>query len=149
MSLSPLPCHLDLTLLFTLALHCSGEVDLLLTYQWPASITQGLEAYGPSAAPPEGLRASYGCKEVGDLASIARPRYHFAAGEDASFARLPYFNRDLGVGIRVTRFVALGPMSGETPPPPYMQCLHLASLQRRCCSHATFSPQGRQNRSMP
>lgn len=39
-------------------------------------------------------------------------RYHIASGEEVAFARLPYANRDLGVGIRVTRFVALGPISG-------------------------------------
>lgn len=91
-----------------------GEVDLLLTCEWPAGITQGLEAFGPTAAPPsEGLRVNYGSKEVAHLATLARPRYHLAAGEEALFARLPYYHRDLGVGPRVTRFVALGPMSGE------------------------------------
>ena len=30
-----------------------------------------------------------------------------------AFSRLPYANRDLGVGIRVTRFVALAPIAGE------------------------------------
>ena len=78
--------------------------------------SSGLEAAGAAAAPPEGVGVATGSAAAAEVAMQARPRYHVAAGQDVAFARLPYANRDLGVGVRVTRFVALGPIAGECCP---------------------------------
>ncbi|GAX77812.1 hypothetical protein CEUSTIGMA_g5255.t1 [Chlamydomonas eustigma] len=91
----------------------AGEVDILLTCEWPRGIAGGLEATGSAAAPPEGVSVGTGSPVVAEVAIHARPRYHIAAGQDVAFTRLPYTNRDLGVGIRATRFVGLAPIAGK------------------------------------
>ncbi|KAG1653851.1 hypothetical protein FOA52_009081 [Chlamydomonas sp. UWO 241] len=89
-----------------------GEVDILLTCEWPKGVAGGLEAAGASAAAPPAVTHRTGVTAVAEVAVKARPRYHIAAGQDAYFARLPYANRDLGVGPRMTRFVGLAPLAG-------------------------------------
>ena len=88
------------------SVHCSKGCALLLS--------TGLEAAGAAAAPPAGISVDTGSATAAEVAMLARPRYHVAGGQDDAFARLPYANRDLGVGIRVTRFVALAPIAGES-----------------------------------
>lgn len=79
----------------------SGDLDLLLTNEWPRGILIGLgEGDKPKKTEP-------GCQPVTDLLKICRPRY-LASGCSAEFyARPPYANPDLGLGSHVTRFVAL------------------------------------------
>ncbi|KXZ54774.1 hypothetical protein GPECTOR_4g844 [Gonium pectorale] len=83
-----------------------GEVDVLLTCEWPRGLTTGLQG-----ALPEGYRpGTSGSNVVADLVALARPRYHIAGGEALHYARPPFSHRDLGAGIRVTRFVGLAPL---------------------------------------
>jgi len=87
----------------------AGDIDLLLTNQWPISILNGV----PAPAHPKGLAVGAaprsGCRVLDELADAMRPRYHLAAGEDIYFARPPYQNPDRGVGGHVTRFIGLAP----------------------------------------
>lgn len=82
-----------------------GDIDLLLTNEWPEGIGEGL---APGALPDSAPKS--GSFHAAELAAAARPRYHIAAGADAFFARQPYLNKDLGVGAHVTRFLALAPV---------------------------------------
>ncbi|GLI67306.1 hypothetical protein VaNZ11_011492 [Volvox africanus] len=82
-----------------------GEVDVLLTCEWPRGITIGVE--GPL---PQNFRPNAsGSDVVSELVDLARPRYHIAGGEAIHYTRPPFSHRDLGAGIRVTRFVGLAP----------------------------------------
>lgn len=82
-----------------------GEVDLLLTCEWPAGILQQLPA-GQADLP--GFDSRFAGNAPADLAQLARPRYHVAGGQSIFFTRLPYANPDLGAGPRATRFISLG-----------------------------------------
>ncbi len=55
--------------------------------------------------------ASSGSNVVSELVALARPRYHVAGGEALHYVRPPFAHRDLGAGIRVTRFVGLAPLN--------------------------------------
>ena len=44
---------------------------------------------------------------MAELATLARPRYHFAGTKNTFYARPPYLNTDLGAGAHVTRFIGL------------------------------------------
>ena len=78
-----------------------GDVDFLLSEEWPEGAAQGL------AGAPEG--APRGSRGGLRLALSLRPRYHFASFPGAPhWARAPYLNADLGAGAHVTRFVSLG-----------------------------------------
>jgi hypothetical protein len=55
-----------------------------------------------------------GSPAAAQAAIAARPRYHVAAGRDVFFSRPPYLNRDLGAGVRATRFVGLAPAGSAT-----------------------------------
>ncbi|GLC41621.1 hypothetical protein PLESTB_000695700 [Pleodorina starrii] len=95
----------DVALLKSQLQALQGEVDVLLTCEWPRGLTTGIQ--GPL---PEGYRpASSGSNVVSELVALARPRYHIAGGEALHYARPPFSHRDLGAGIRVTRFVGLAP----------------------------------------
>ena len=48
---------------------------------------------------------------VSELVALARPRYHLAAGAPQYYTRLPYVNKDLGAGVRVTRFIGIAPLN--------------------------------------
>lgn len=48
---------------------------------------------------------------VSELVALARPRYHVAGGEALHYVRPPFAHKDLGAGIRVTRFVGLAPLN--------------------------------------
>ncbi|KAG2442256.1 hypothetical protein HYH02_009740 [Chlamydomonas schloesseri] len=84
-----------------------GEVDILLTCEWPRGLTTGLQGELPAGYRP----ASSGSNIVSELVTLARPRYHIAGGEQLAYARPPFSHRDLGAGQRVTRFVGLAPMA--------------------------------------
>ncbi|KAL6749502.1 CwfJ C-terminus 1-domain-containing protein-like protein [Haematococcus lacustris] len=104
-----------------------GEVDLLLTCEWPKGVAQGVPPSLMPASLAEGgtaAQASQGSQVVADLAVLARPRYHITGGVDCHFARLPYVNKDLGAGPRATRFIALAPLNS----PAKHKSLHALAL---------------------
>ncbi|KAL0053002.1 hypothetical protein WJX82_011315 [Trebouxia sp. C0006] len=80
----------------------SGDVDLLLTCEWPEDILLAT----PAGSLPEGINKT-GSSAVAELAGLARPRYHFAGTKNIFYARPPYMNTDLGAGAHVTRFIGL------------------------------------------
>ncbi|KAL0037433.1 hypothetical protein WJX79_008053 [Trebouxia sp. C0005] len=80
----------------------SGDVDLLLTCEWPQDILLAT----PAGSLPERINKS-GSSAVAELAALARPRYHFAGTKNIFYARPPYLNTDLGAGAHVTRFIGL------------------------------------------
>ncbi|GIL82920.1 hypothetical protein Vretifemale_11824 [Volvox reticuliferus] len=99
-----------------------GEVDVLLTCEWPRGITTGIE--GPLPLPQNFRPDASGSDVVSELVDLARPRYHIAGGEVIHYTRPPFFHRDLGAGIRVTRFVGLAPQGH----PSKAKALHALSL---------------------
>eukprot|EP00197_Chlamydomonas_leiostraca_P004815 CAMPEP_0202869196 /NCGR_PEP_ID=MMETSP1391-20130828/12137_1 /ASSEMBLY_ACC=CAM_ASM_000867 /TAXON_ID=1034604 /ORGANISM="Chlamydomonas leiostraca, Strain SAG 11-49" /LENGTH=310 /DNA_ID=CAMNT_0049549477 /DNA_START=30 /DNA_END=959 /DNA_ORIENTATION=- len=100
----------------------TGEVDLLLTCEWPAGVAGGI----PESQAPPGLEhpAAVGSAVAAEIAALARPRYHFAGGQDCHFARPPYTNKDLGAGPRATRFISLAPAAS----PSKAKSLHALNL---------------------
>eukprot|EP00775_Hariotina_reticulata_P001625 gene1625-1965_t len=80
-----------------------GEVDLLLTCEWPAGLLQGLPA-GQNQV--EGFKNELGSLVAAELAFTARPRYHIAGkwqrGQNMFYGRTPYSNPDIGAGLRPT-----------------------------------------------
>ncbi|GIL82924.1 hypothetical protein Vretimale_8428 [Volvox reticuliferus] len=99
-----------------------GEVDVLLTCEWPRGITTGIE--GPLPLPQNFRPNASGSDVVSELVDLARPRYHIAGGEVIHYTRPPFSHRDLGAGIRVTRFVGLAPQGH----PSKAKALHALSL---------------------
>lgn len=98
-----------------------GEVDVLLTCEWP----RGLISSSIAGQTPNGFDPSTsGSDSVAEIASLARPRYHIAAGQPFFFARAPYMNKDLGAGPRATRFVGLAPFTSTTK----QKALHALAL---------------------
>lgn len=83
--------------------HVDGDVDVLLTSEWPDGVCAGL----PDAALPAGALVA-GSAAGREVATLARPRYQIAAGKGVFFARPPYLNADLGAGSHATRFISLG-----------------------------------------
>jgi hypothetical protein len=87
----------------------SQLIDILLTNDWPVSITQF------SAAPlPEPQLTSIGAAPLSDVIRKTKPRYHFAAagGHPPKFWEREPFMWDDEQG-RVSRFVSLGAFGGE------------------------------------
>ncbi|KAL6784615.1 CGL125 [Auxenochlorella protothecoides x Auxenochlorella symbiontica] len=82
------------------SLSLQGDIDVLLTNEWPEGLAEGLPE---GVAPPD----SHGSPVIAELVMTARPRYHIAAGKPTFFARPPYLNADLGAGAHVTRFIGL------------------------------------------
>ncbi|CAK0784495.1 hypothetical protein CVIRNUC_007699 [Coccomyxa viridis] len=96
-----------------------GDVDILLTCEWPADVTA---ATPPGSAPAEASTA--GSEVVSKLATKVRPRYHICGGKDVFYARQPYLNKDLGAGGHVTRFIALASVGN----PAKAKSLHALAL---------------------
>lgn len=87
------------------------HVDILLTHDWPAGITQHC-----TTALPATDASSWGVLPLRDVVGKLRPRYHFASGGGT----LPVFweRQPYGWGgedVRVTRFVSLGAFGGPEP----------------------------------
>jgi diadenosine tetraphosphate (Ap4A) HIT family hydrolase len=76
-----------------LIMDMEGDLDLLLTNDWPegADIKQ----------------REYSSRHVAEIALLARPRYHIASMANKYYQRLPYVNEDKGAGRHVTRFIGL------------------------------------------
>ena len=84
-----------------------GDIDFLLTNEWPSHVLDGVVG-PPTVTPPPP-----GCQPCAHVAQTARPRYHIAGSSSANsggifYARPPYINKDLGAGPLVTRFISLG-----------------------------------------
>ena len=76
------------------------QIDILVTSEWPASISNGSKTVYAGKAP-------LGEQSISDACARLKPRYHFSAS-DAFFERAPFFQP--GPSPRhVTRFVSLAP----------------------------------------
>ncbi|KAG9017525.1 hypothetical protein FRB90_000950 [Tulasnella sp. 427] len=84
-------------------------LDILMTHEWPAGITQHCTLPLPDPSSP-----NWGAQPVQALAKL-RPRYHFASGggpHPVFWERQPYvWDED----SRVSRFVSLGAFGGPEP----------------------------------
>jgi hypothetical protein len=69
------------------ALIGAHSADILITNQWPASITSG-----SSNPVPEILRTDQGVQCLAELCSKLKPRYHFSSSPDASWEREAFKN---------------------------------------------------------
>lgn len=78
----------------------STEVDLLITSDWPAAITDGSKIAHPRDR-PEGALA------IADLCSALKPRYHFSTS-GAFYEREPFFHNG-PTPKAITRFLSLAP----------------------------------------
>uniref|UniRef100_A0A2P2I4V1 CWF19-like protein 1 n=1 Tax=Hirondellea gigas TaxID=1518452 RepID=A0A2P2I4V1_9CRUS len=81
-----------------------GIIDILLTSQWPSLVT----SY--ASKPAEGCDVeAAGCGLVARLAHSLKPRYHFTAGLNTYYQRLPYRNHQIlqEAPQHVTRFLSL------------------------------------------
>ena len=83
-------------------------VDVLLTHSWPASVTK----WGPKpqSDPPDGSAL------ISQVATILKPRYHFASHSELHYERPPYRNHKvLKEGpAQCTRFISLAPVANAT-----------------------------------
>lgn len=117
-----------------------GDIDMLLTNEWPAGVCFGL----PDASKPnpviEGGNLE-GSHVGADLALVARPRYHITAGKHLFFARPPYSNADLGAGSHVTRFIALANV-GNTVKQKWLHALALTPASEMSPEALTAKPAG-------
>ncbi|CAD7695123.1 unnamed protein product [Ostreobium quekettii] len=100
--------HEDLAVLKKQVSDWEGDIDFLLTCEWPRGITHGVDT---SSMP--GFDGRMGSEQIAELASIVRPRYHYAGGQSLHFVRAPYVNPDRGAGAHVTRFVSLAPVTTQ------------------------------------
>lgn len=83
-----------------------GDVDIFLSNDWPENILNLIPVENLSSLKSQNeLKGNGPCSEI---AVITRPRYHFAAGHNLFYARLPYLNPDIGTGSHATRFISLG-----------------------------------------
>ena len=78
------------------------DVDLLITSEWPASITDGSKAIY-KYEPPRGDGA------ISSLCAKLKPRYHFSTSE-GYYEREPFFHNGLSPRP-VTRFLSLAPFA--------------------------------------
>ncbi|KAI7862694.1 CwfJ C-terminus 1-domain-containing protein-like protein [Spinellus fusiger] len=88
-------------------LNAPAGVDILLTYEWPSTITHGSTV--PLANPP-----NTSSTPIAEIAAVLKPRYHFSASENVFYEREPYKNTH-GFGLsdereadHVSRFIGLG-----------------------------------------
>lgn len=107
--------------------HTDGDIDLLLTNQWPFGVGNANFTLAPQPSPLDQQQVpimdTLSCSpHAAELAVLARPRYHFTAATSSSnnnnnkgifYARQSYLNKDLGAGSHVTRFIALGDVGNK------------------------------------
>ncbi|KAK9811513.1 hypothetical protein WJX72_005124 [[Myrmecia] bisecta] len=119
------------------AADAAGDVDVFLTCEWPEGITSAV----PSNTLPEALTDHSGSKTVSELALSVRPRYHVAGSKPVFFARLPYMNRDLGVGAHASRFVGLAAV-GNADKQKSLHALALVPAADMVLAALTQKPEG-------
>jgi diadenosine tetraphosphate (Ap4A) HIT family hydrolase len=113
-----------------------GDIDLLLTNEWPAGAAAGLPE--PSRPPTGSPR---GADPPADAALAARPRYHFAGGGRSFYQRPPYVNVDLGAGAHATRLIALADV-GNTSKEKWLHALALTPAADMAPEALQALPQG-------
>lgn len=113
-----------------------GDIDVLLTCEWPAGLCDGL----PDTAKPQGVPLD-GAAMCAEVALACRPRYHVAAGKRAFFARAPYLNSDLGAGGHATRFIGLAEV-GNTSKQKWLHALALTPAAEMTPEQLTAVPEG-------
>ncbi|KAI6045596.1 nuclear protein [Pisolithus marmoratus] len=90
--------------------HSSQLVDILLTSDWPASITSNSSTFTPSPT-----FSVTGSPPLDDVLRKIKPRYHFVGGRGPDppvfWEREPFLWED--EGDRITRFISLGAFGGE------------------------------------
>ena len=120
----------DVDALKSSIMRMEGDLDLLLTSEWPEGVDK--KSNNPVASRP-----------VAEVALMARPRYHIsgpasawreastagahagnAAVTAAYYQRLPYVNEDRGTGKHATRFIGLGSVA-NVDKQQWMQALAL------------------------
>lgn len=88
-----------------------GDIDILLTNDWPSDTCNGLtDGYLPQQLHQDSTKHGppAGNLVTAQVATAIRPRYHVAGTHGVFYARLPYINADLGAGAHATRFISLG-----------------------------------------
>ncbi|KAI8594680.1 CwfJ C-terminus 1-domain-containing protein-like protein [Dissophora ornata] len=91
-------------------------VDIFLSHEWPAGITQpgaGAGAGLLTPAPPANLSASTFSHPVARAAAALQPRYHFAGSSGQFWERSPYKNTKNGGAEHATRFISLGEVGNK------------------------------------
>ncbi|KAI8475170.1 MAG: CwfJ C-terminus 1-domain-containing protein-like protein [Monoraphidium minutum] len=116
----------------------AGDVDVLLTCEWPAGLLGGLPGEQATVA---GMQPAACAPAAADLAVLARPRYHVAGGQGVFYARPPYANPDLGAGPRATRFVGLAHV-GNAGKHKFLHALGLAPAGRQTPEQLSALPEG-------
>jgi hypothetical protein len=89
----------------------SEHADILITHQWPKSITDGSKIAVDTSTSPEGQQC------LAELCSAVKPRYHFSSAAEFFFEREPFFHlpSEDDPDIRhVTRFLNMGPSQNKT-----------------------------------
>jgi len=114
-----------------------GDIDILLTNDWPAGICNGL----PAGSISESIAKIAGSDACTDVAIAVRPRYHVAGGSHTFFARTPYLNVDLGAGAHATRFIGLGDV-GNHSKQKWMHALGLTPASEMSAEALSAVPQG-------
>ena len=95
-------------------LHGANSADILITSDWPASITIGSKV-SPSFSDSGFHPVEEQC--VADLCATLCPRYHFSTSGEAFFEREPFFHklRDDAPDERLlTRFISLASSNSES-----------------------------------
>lgn len=116
-------------------MNMEGDLDILLTLDWPEGIvagitvSQNLVSKASSSGP------------VAELALLARPRYHIAASNNVYFARVPYINEDKSTGKHVTRFIGLGYV-GNPEKQKWIQALGLVPSEKMELEQFNAIPEG-------
>ncbi|XP_073395911.1 zinc finger CCCH domain-containing protein 64 isoform X2 [Physcomitrium patens] len=81
--------------------------DIFLSNEWPLGVHNAAD----SSSDPNGIDlASTGSDIAAELASLLKPRYHFAGSEGVFYAREPYINPD---STHVTRFIGVGAVGND------------------------------------
>ena len=129
--------------------NAEGDIDFLLTNEWPAGVCAGLpEASLPSPPTtttttntPTTTTTTRGTTLCAELAIAVRPRYHVASGEHIFYARLPYLNPDLGAGTLATRFLSLGAI-GNASKQKWLHALGVTPASHMTPEDLASAPQG-------
>nr|XP_054752247.1 CWF19-like protein 1 [Lytechinus pictus] len=99
-------------------------VDVLLTSQWPANVTQ----YTRDA---ESVKPAQTSQLLGDLVLALRPRYHFAGMQGVFYERTPYRNHKVLAEStkHVTRFLGLAKV-GNPEKKKYLYAFNITPMSK-------------------
>ncbi|VEL29607.1 unnamed protein product [Protopolystoma xenopodis] len=105
---------------------CSlAGIDLLLTTQWPLNVSNKVPNF------PANIKPNFASSSMSRLASLMRPRYHFAASEGVFYERPPYRNHRVlqEKATNVTRFIGLAKVKNSENL-KYLYALKLVPLEQ-------------------